>query len=139
MREIVDGTRRGSRGGRSHSDNTTAGVALVLAPIQTIVSLRIARSGYRQLGNRRGARLRGYAKALWRNQRIISSVEHAMLLAFIAVGNIAAADLLSNAVTNEFSDTAALLDGAGDGGGNDGGGNGSGGDGGSGQGGGNTC
>ena len=48
-----------------------------------------------------------------------------MLLAFIAVGNIAAADLLSNAVTNEFSDTAALLDGAGDGG--------------SGQGGGNTC
>ena len=137
MREIVEGTRRGSRGGRSHSDNTTAGVALVLAAIQTIVSLRIARSGYRQLGNRRGARLRGDAKALWRNQRVISSVEYAMLLAFIAVGNIAAADLLSNAVINEFSDTAALLDGGGCS--NDGGGDGTGGDGGSGQGGGNTC
>ena len=74
--------------------------------------------------------LRRYAKALWRDQSAISSVEYAMLLAFIAAGIIAAAEMLSNAVTNEFSDTAILLDGGGDNCGNDGG---------SGQGSGNTC
>ncbi len=86
-------------------------------------------------------RIRPLLARLWADERGISSVEYAMLLAMIAAGIIAAAEMLSNAVTNEFSDTAALLDGAGagDGGGNDGGGNGSGGDGGSGQGGGNTC
>ncbi len=75
--------------------------------------------------------LRRYAKALWRDQSAISSVEYAMLLAFIAAGIIAAAEMLSNAVTNEFSDTAILLDGGGD--------NNCGNDGGSGQGSGNTC
>ncbi len=75
--------------------------------------------------------LRRYAKALWRDQRAISSVEYAMLLALIAAGIIAAAEMLSNAVTNEFSDTAILLDG--------GGGDNCGNDGGSGQGSGNTC
>ena len=59
--------------------------------------------------------LRRYAKALWRDQSAISSVEYAMLLAFIAAGIIAAAEMLSNAVTNEFSDTAILLDGGGSG------------------------
>ncbi len=83
--------------------------------------------------------LRRHAKALWRDQRAISSVEYAMLLAFIAAGIIAAAEMLSNAVTNEFSDTAVLLDGADGGCGNGGGGDGTGGDDGSGQGGGNTC
>ena len=68
--------------------------------------------------------LRRHAEALWRDQRAISSVEYAMLLAMIAAGIIAAAEMLSNGVTNEFSDTAGLFDGA---------------DGGSGQGGGNTC
>ena len=80
---------------------------------------------------------RRHAKALWRDQSAISSVEYAMLLAMIAAGIMTAAEMLSNAVTNEFSDTAALLN---DGGcGNDGGGDGTGGDDGSGQGGGNTC
>ena len=84
--------------------------------------------------------LRRHVKALWRDQRAISSVEYAMLLAFIAAGIMAAAEMLSNAATKEFSDTAVLLDDAGDGGcGNDGGGDGTGGDDGSGQGGGNTC
>ena len=84
--------------------------------------------------------LRRRVKALWRDRRAISSVEYAMLLAMIAAGIIAAAEMLSNAVTNEFSDTAVLLDGEnGDGCGNDGGGDGIGGDDGSGQGGGNTC
>ncbi len=84
--------------------------------------------------------LRRRVKALWSDQRAISSVEYAMLLAMIAAGIIAAAETLSNAVTNELSDTAVLLDGAGgDGCDNDGGGDGTGGDDGSGQGGGNTC
>ncbi len=60
-----------------------------------------------------------------------------MLLAFIAAGIMAAAEMLSNAVTNEFSDTAALLDGGDCG--NDGDGDGTGGDDGPGGGGGNTC
>ena len=81
--------------------------------------------------------LRRHVKALWRNQRAISSVEYAMLLAMIAASIMTAAEMLSNAVTNEFSDTAALLDGGGCD--NDGGGDGTGGDDGSGQGGGNTC
>ena len=81
--------------------------------------------------------LRRHLQALWRDPRAISSVEYAMLLAMIAAGIIAAADLLSNAVMNEFSETVVLLDG--DGCSNDGGGDGTGGDDGSGQGGGNTC
>ncbi len=85
------------------------------------------------------SRLRRHAKALWRDQRAISSVEYAMLLAMIAAGIMTAAEMLSNAVTNEFSDTAVLLDDSGSGCGNDGDGDGTGGDGGSGQGGGNTC
>ncbi len=81
--------------------------------------------------------LRRRVKALWRDRRAISSVEYAMLLAMIAAGIIAAAEMLSNAVTNELSETAILLDG--DGCDNDGSGDGTGGDDGSGQGGGNTC
>ena len=84
---------------------------------------------------------------LWRDERAISSVEYAMLLAFVGASIIAAADSLSNAVSNEFLETAFVLDGDGGGGGdgggdgcgNDGGGDGTGGDGGSGQGGDNTC
>ncbi len=81
--------------------------------------------------------LRRHVAALSNDRHGISSVEYALLLAFIGTGIIAAADLLSNAVSNEMTDTAALFD---DGAcGNDGGGDGTGGDGGSGQGGGNTC
>jgi Flp pilus assembly pilin Flp len=77
---------------------------------------------------------------LWKDESGISSVEYALLLAFIAAGIIAAADTLSNAVMDQFSETAGLFDGAaGDGCGNDGGGDGTGGDDGSGQGGDNTC
>ena len=78
-----------------------------------------------------------HVKALWNDERAISSIEYAMLLAMIGGGIIAAADMRSNAVTNELSETAILLDGGGCG--NAGGGDGTGGDGGSGQGGGNTC
>ena len=72
-------------------------------------------------------RIRPLLARLWADQRAISSVEYAMLLAMIAAGIMAAAEMLSNAVTNEFSDTAVLLDGGGDNNcGNDGGGAGAG-------------
>ena len=47
---------------------------------------------------------------LWSDERGISSVEYALLLAFVAAGIILAADTLSNAVSNEMEDTAALFD-----------------------------
>ena len=47
---------------------------------------------------------------LWRDERGISSVEYALLLAFIAAGIITAAGLLSNAVENEMTEAAACLE-----------------------------
>ncbi len=81
--------------------------------------------------------LRQLLARLWADDCGISSVEYALLLAFIAAGIILAAEALSNAVENEMNDTAALFDE--DTCGNDGGGDGTGGDDGTGQGGGNTC
>ncbi len=77
---------------------------------------------------------------LWSDESGISSVEYALLLAFIAGGIILAAEELSNSVQNEMEGTAALFaPGAEDTCGNDGGGDGTGGDGGTGGGGDNTC
>ncbi len=73
---------------------------------------------------------------LWANECGISSVEYALLLAFIGGSIILAADELSGAVSNEMNDTAALF--VEDTCGNDGSGDGTGG-GGTGQGGDNTC
>ncbi len=81
--------------------------------------------------------LRRHVNALWADVQGVSSVEYAMLLAMVAAGIVTAADLLSNTVMNQFSETAILLDG--DGCSNDGTGDGTGGDDGSGQGGDNTC
>jgi Flp pilus assembly pilin Flp len=47
---------------------------------------------------------------LWRDQSGISSVEYALLLAFVAAGIITAAELLSNAVENEMEDTASCIE-----------------------------
>ncbi len=47
---------------------------------------------------------------LWNDQSGISSVEYALLLAFVAAGIITAAELLSNAVQNEMEDTAACIE-----------------------------
>ncbi len=71
----------------------------------------------------------------WQDDSGISSVEYALLLAFVAAGIIFGAEELSNAVEDEMTETAALIDGCNNGGGGDG----TGGDGGAGQGGGNTC
>ncbi len=74
---------------------------------------------------------------LWKDENGISSVEYAMLLAFIAAGIVMATDMLSNAVSNQMNDTAALFDG--DGSGGEGGAANCGSSGGEGAGSGNTC
>ena len=47
---------------------------------------------------------------LWNDQSGISSVEYALLLAFIAAGIITAAELLSNAVKNEMTNVAECIE-----------------------------
>ncbi len=47
---------------------------------------------------------------IWNDESGISSVEYALLLAFVAAGIITAAELLSNAVENEMTDTAACIE-----------------------------
>ncbi len=48
---------------------------------------------------------------LWGDKSGISSVEYALLLAFIAAGIIVAAESLSNAVSNEMEDAASCIEG----------------------------
>ncbi len=50
---------------------------------------------------------------LWNDESGISSVEYALLLAFVAAGIILAADQLSNAVSNEMIEAAACIEGDG--------------------------
>ncbi len=47
---------------------------------------------------------------LWNDESGISSVEYALLLAFVAAGIIVAADSLSNAVSNEMEDAAGCIE-----------------------------
>ncbi len=47
---------------------------------------------------------------LWIDQSGISSVEYALLLAFVAAGIITAAELLSNAVENEMTNVADCIE-----------------------------
>ena len=56
-------------------------------------------------------RTRKFLKELWTDESAISSVEYALLLAFIAAGIIAAAEVLSNAVKNEMTDAAGCIEG----------------------------
>ena len=48
---------------------------------------------------------------LWNDESGISSVEYALLLAFVAAGIIVAADSLSNAVSNQMDDAAECIEG----------------------------
>lgn len=52
-----------------------------------------------------------FIKRLGGNRDGISSVEYALLLAFVAAGIIMSAELLSDAVSNEMSSTAACIEG----------------------------
>ena len=47
---------------------------------------------------------------IWADESGISSVEYALLLAFVAAGIITAADLLSSAVQNEMTETAGCIE-----------------------------
>ncbi len=48
---------------------------------------------------------------LWNDESGISSVEYALLLAFVAAGIILAAGALSEAVTGEMNETACIITG----------------------------
>ena len=54
--------------------------------------------------------LKQYLARLWSDESGISSVEYALLLAFVAAGIITAAELLSNAVGNEMEDAASCIE-----------------------------
>ena len=47
---------------------------------------------------------------LWNDESGISSVEYALLLSFVAAGIIVAADLLSQAVSNEMEQAANCIE-----------------------------
>lgn len=53
-----------------------------------------------------------FFKSLGGNRDGISSVEYALLLAFVAAGIILAAEALSDAVSNEMISTAACIEGS---------------------------
>ena len=53
--------------------------------------------------------MRKFLSNLWNDESGISSVEYALLLAFIAAGIIVAAESLSNAVENEMQDAASCI------------------------------
>ncbi len=55
-------------------------------------------------------RMRQFLVRLWTDDSGISSVEYALLLAFVAAGIITAAELLSNAVENEMTETATCIE-----------------------------
>ncbi len=55
-------------------------------------------------------RMRHFLVTLWTDESGISSVEYALLLAFVAAGIITAAELLSNAVENEMTETAQCIE-----------------------------
>ena len=50
-----------------------------------------------------------FLKTLWTNESGISSVEYALLLAFVAAGIIVAADSLSDAVSLEMNAAATCI------------------------------
>jgi Flp pilus assembly pilin Flp len=57
--------------------------------------------------------MRQFLVRLWADESGISSVEYALLLAFVAAGIITAAEMLSNAVENEMEDTATCIENSG--------------------------
>ncbi len=54
--------------------------------------------------------MRTFLNNLWTDESGISSVEYALLLAFVAAGIIVAADALSNAVSNEMQGAATCIE-----------------------------
>ncbi len=56
--------------------------------------------------------MRKFLSNLWKDESGISSVEYALLLAFVAAGIIVAADTLSDAVANQMEEAAVCIEGA---------------------------
>ncbi len=56
-------------------------------------------------------RMKQVLTRLWTDESGISSVEYALLLAFVAAGIIGAADILATAVSNEMQDAANCIEG----------------------------
>ncbi len=54
--------------------------------------------------------MRQFFERLWNDESGISSVEYALLLAFVAAGIIASAELLSDAVSNEMASAANCIE-----------------------------
>jgi Flp pilus assembly pilin Flp len=54
--------------------------------------------------------MRKFLSHLWNDESGISSVEYALLLAFIAAGIIVAAESLSEAVSNEMEGAATCIE-----------------------------
>ena len=52
-------------------------------------------------------------KSLWQDESGISSVEYALLLAFVGAGVVGGATALSGAVTGEMTQSAGCIDGTG--------------------------
>ncbi len=53
--------------------------------------------------------MRQFFQGLWNDESGISSVEYALLLAFVAAGIIISAELLGNAVSEEMQDAASCV------------------------------
>jgi len=51
-----------------------------------------------------------FLNKLWNDESGISSVEYALLLAFVAAGIIVSADMLSDAVANEMEGAAGCIE-----------------------------
>ena len=53
--------------------------------------------------------MRKFLSRLWNDESGISSVEYALLLSFVAAGIIVAADVLSQAISNEMEQAASCI------------------------------
>ncbi len=53
--------------------------------------------------------MRKFFVELWKDESGISSVEYALLLAFVAAGIVVAADVLSTAVSTEMTSAATCI------------------------------
>jgi len=56
--------------------------------------------------------MKTFLTSFWNDESGISSVEYALLLAFVATGVIGGAKLLSTAVTGEMTQAASCVDGS---------------------------
>jgi Flp pilus assembly pilin Flp len=66
--------------------------------------------GTGQVGDSRMMTIQKFLPAFWKDQSGISSVEYALLLAFVAAGIVFSAGLLSDAVQGEMEEAASCIE-----------------------------